>query len=374
MVLWGHPSTTGMRSIDYFISSEAFHLGQDEQFGVGTAQDQFTEQLIRLPSLGFSFRRPVLDSWLRHIDGLVIQGAISCTSSTETCARDYYASSLVQRPPELVAFLDSIAGGNHNTGLQKLINYKFVEGKTIILCPQHLPKFHPMLDEALKALLVSLPSALLVLVGPVGKLMWTNTLKKRWAGALGATVAAQQVLWLGALNQEEYTTMLLAGDLMLDPFPFGGGVTILEAFAVCTPVMTVPGLQVPIVPAPVLPLLAMISCILTPTVSVLPRLAFRCYGQHCCPVPQSVPALADGMIRSMGAAEPSNDLVKMSAKSIDELVTAALEIVQDGAAYRDIIAKTTEKLFDDNEASRDWGNFFSRAHRMLPDGQRRRDV
>jgi hypothetical protein len=37
--------------------------------------------------------------------------------------------------------------------------------------------------------------------------------------------------------------ILPAGRVMLDPFPFGGGVTALEAFAVCTPVVTMPGAQ-----------------------------------------------------------------------------------------------------------------------------------
>ena len=31
--------------------------------------------------------------------------------------------------------------------------------------------------------------------------------------------------------------------VILDPFPFGGGVTTLEAFAMCTPVVTAPNLQ-----------------------------------------------------------------------------------------------------------------------------------
>ena len=33
------------------------------------------------------------------------------------------------------------------------------------------------------------------------------------------------------------------GDVMLDPFPFGGGVTTLEALSTCTPVITLPSRQ-----------------------------------------------------------------------------------------------------------------------------------
>jgi len=36
---------------------------------------------------------------------------------------------------------------------------------------------------------------------------------------------------------------LAIGDVMLDPFPFGGGVTTLESLSVCTPVITLPSRQ-----------------------------------------------------------------------------------------------------------------------------------
>ena len=49
--------------------------------------------------------------------------------------------------------------------------------------------------------------------------------------------------WLPYLTPEAYVTLLAAGDVMVDPFPFGGGVTTLEALAVCTPVVTAPTLQ-----------------------------------------------------------------------------------------------------------------------------------
>lgn len=49
--------------------------------------------------------------------------------------------------------------------------------------------------------------------------------------------------WLPYLSPDAYVTLLAAGDVMVDPYPFGGGVTTLEALAVCTPVVTAPALQ-----------------------------------------------------------------------------------------------------------------------------------
>jgi predicted O-linked N-acetylglucosamine transferase (SPINDLY family) len=51
---WGHPVTTGLRTIDYFISSEALE--------VPAASSHYTEQLIRLPHLAVYYYRPPVPS------------------------------------------------------------------------------------------------------------------------------------------------------------------------------------------------------------------------------------------------------------------------------------------------------------------------
>ena len=42
---------------------------------------------------------------------------------------------------------------------------------------------------------------------------------------------------------DKFFGLLRASTLLLDPFPFGGGVTTLEAFSVCRLVVTAPALQ-----------------------------------------------------------------------------------------------------------------------------------
>jgi predicted O-linked N-acetylglucosamine transferase (SPINDLY family) len=37
-----------------------------------------------------------------------------------------------------------------------------------------------------------------------------------------------RIIWLGKLTPQEYLVMLSTGDIMIDPYPFGGGVTTLE--------------------------------------------------------------------------------------------------------------------------------------------------
>jgi len=48
MVFWGHPATTGLETMDYFISSDAYEYSD--------GGNRFSEQLIRMDGLGFFFK------------------------------------------------------------------------------------------------------------------------------------------------------------------------------------------------------------------------------------------------------------------------------------------------------------------------------
>ena len=73
IALWGHPETSGMASIDYYISSDPYHQAQDAAFGIESAQERFEEQLVRLDSLGFCFDRPLLTGWLQEVSSFPIR-------------------------------------------------------------------------------------------------------------------------------------------------------------------------------------------------------------------------------------------------------------------------------------------------------------
>jgi predicted O-linked N-acetylglucosamine transferase (SPINDLY family) len=51
-VAWGHPVTTGLPTIDYFLSSE---LMEPEN-----GQEHYSEKLIRLPNIGVSYPKPYI--------------------------------------------------------------------------------------------------------------------------------------------------------------------------------------------------------------------------------------------------------------------------------------------------------------------------
>jgi protein O-GlcNAc transferase len=104
-------------------------------------------------------------------------------------------------------------------------------------CPQNLFKLHPDFDAALFGVLDADPEGLVLLHGG-GPAAWRAALVER----LGAQRPdlLPRVCWMGRVPKDRYLAVLAALDVMLDPFPFGGGNTTLEALAVGTPVVTLP--------------------------------------------------------------------------------------------------------------------------------------
>lgn len=176
-VTWGHPDTTGSPAIDYFISSD---LAEPED-----AQDHYSEQLIRLPTMGVYYDRPTLDG------------------------------------PKL---------DKTHFGLDPK--------RRVYLCPQTLFKFHPDFDEALRGILEADSGGDLVLIQSSTP-DWNIALLDRWKKVLPD--ASQRVKFIPSQSPSKFLHLLSAADVMLDPFPFCGGNTSYEAIAVGTPVVTMPG-------------------------------------------------------------------------------------------------------------------------------------
>jgi predicted O-linked N-acetylglucosamine transferase (SPINDLY family) len=142
-----------------------------------------------------------------------------------------------------------------------------------------------------------------------------------------------RVLWMQNLKPNQYLGMLALGDVMLDPYPFGGGVTTLEGLSVCTPVLTLPGRQ-------------------------------------------TVPALTAGMIKTMlgevGSAAATELVTRnlLIHKSEESYISSAVEILTNevtALAIRKVICDNVDTLFDGAATSKrtitEWGNFMVTVHR-----------
>lgn len=179
MVTWGHPVTTGIDTIDYFVSSEALEPQGSESI--------YTERLIRLSGYFLPrYPRPTLDRPRKSRDEL---------------------------------------------GLPT--------GKHLYCCLQNLFKLHPDFDPAIRAILEGDPQAELVLLEFRAGAM--EQIRRRFGRTLGAL--ASRIRFLPRAAHEDYLQYVAAADVVLDPFHFGGNNSSCEALSLGIPVVTLPAFQ-----------------------------------------------------------------------------------------------------------------------------------
>jgi predicted O-linked N-acetylglucosamine transferase (SPINDLY family) len=175
-VTWGHPDTTGIPTLDYFISSRYFETADSD--------NHYSEKLVRLNSLLSFYYRPTYPQPLQ--------------------SRRYFG----------------LADQQH-----------------IYLCPQALFKFHPDFDTIMASILRQDSQGEIVLVEAIHS-SWTELLKKRFSQTIPDVMA--RIRFVPRQSFEDYLNLMAIADVMLDPVHFGGGSTTYEAFACGIPVVTWP--------------------------------------------------------------------------------------------------------------------------------------
>lgn len=264
---WGHPQTTGMKNMDYFISSDLFEDPKPE------LEERYIEQYIRMDSLSYYFQYPKEATLLQEM--------------TEEGSSDFDFTSL---------------------GIP--------EGSKIILCPQTLPKFHPQFDIVLDQLLNRNEDAFIVSMYNKDKVFWKNKLLSRFRST--SQHAERFKMIPSDLKQKDFFRLLQSSTILIDPFPFGGGVTSLEAFSLCKAVVTAPRLQ-------------------------------------------SVPQLTKGMILAM----EGNLTISLITETIEKYIDTASQLLSN-ESYRirveEEICKNHHKLYDQKGVIKEWETLF---HNMI---------
>ena len=176
-VTWGHPDTTGLETVDYYISN---NLAEPEN-----GQESYTEKLVRLDGV---------QSWYPRMP----------------------------RP-------------------EQLPNREFLglpEEGGFYLCPQNSIKIHPDMDAALAEILERDETGRLVIFDSADP-NWTRLLLARWSAVFGDKLERVHVLSQRSLA--EFLGVLAVADVVLDTWPFGAGNTNYQTFAMGVPVVTLPG-------------------------------------------------------------------------------------------------------------------------------------
>ena len=177
-VSFGHPNTTGVPNIDYFISNDRFETPE--------APEHYSERLFLLrdlPTLAYYYR-PELPIMQRERTSLGL-------------------------PPDAKLYF----------------------------CPQTVFKIHPDFDFLLEGILERDPKGVVLLIeGEFEE--WNEQLHQRFKRTMPAL--AQRILFTPRLDPARFLKLLAIVDVVLDTVHFNGMNSSLEAFAVGTPVVTLP--------------------------------------------------------------------------------------------------------------------------------------
>jgi predicted O-linked N-acetylglucosamine transferase (SPINDLY family) len=177
-VTWGHPITTGLDTIDYFLSSDAMESD--------TGQQHYSEKLVRLPNLGICYAEP----------------------TAERAA---------------VADLPAPAGG-------------------YLFCAQSAQKLHPGHDGLLIDIARACPNLPIVLVphnrAHVREALRARLSATFTAAGLDL---ARHVRVLPGLSLAQFLTVAQGARVALDSLDWSGGNTSLEILHAGVPVVTLPG-------------------------------------------------------------------------------------------------------------------------------------
>jgi protein O-GlcNAc transferase len=178
---WGHPETSGLPTIDYFLSSDLMEPPD--------ADEHYTEKLIRLPNLSISYAPldiPAIEAD-RNIFGL--------------------------RP-----------------------------GSTLFLCCQSLFKYLPQYDEIYARIAQQVSDCQFIFIAH--KSSWiTEQYRLRLCNEFetNGLNPEEYLVFLPRLSQEQFHALNRVADVYLDSIEWSGCNTTLEALACNLPVVTLPG-------------------------------------------------------------------------------------------------------------------------------------
>lgn len=179
-VTYGHPVTTGIPTVDYFLSTSDLEVAEEAE-----ANSHYSEKLVR-------FTRPPI----------------------------FYYKPLL--PPLLKTRQD----------------FGLTNKSHLYVCPQTLFRFHPDFDPILAEILARDPVGEVVMIEGQHR-HWGELLRKRFRQTLSIALLARIRFLLG-MNTTDYLNLLTICDVMLDPFHFSSGNAAYEAFAMGTPIVTLP--------------------------------------------------------------------------------------------------------------------------------------
>jgi predicted O-linked N-acetylglucosamine transferase (SPINDLY family) len=179
---WGHPSTTGYPTIDYFLSSAAMEPDDGDS--------HYSERLVRLPGL-------------------------STPVALEPLVAPVPARAALGLPPEAMVYW----------------------------CGQSLYKYLPQHDGVFAAIAAKAPGSRFVFIEFPGSAALTSRLRERLAGAFSAhgLDAEAWCVWLPRMAPDAFLAAMGCADVVLDSIGWSGCNSLIDALVHRLPIVTLPG-------------------------------------------------------------------------------------------------------------------------------------
>jgi predicted O-linked N-acetylglucosamine transferase (SPINDLY family) len=179
---WGHSDTSGIDTIDYYMSSKYFELDNLDE-----AQEHYSEKLLPMESL---------------------------------CTYYYNPANFIPKDQEYLT--------RYELGISTNVK--------MYVCIQSTYKLYPTFDKIINEILVKDPKAQLFLLEQF-------SLKPQWMSRMEKVVGhnMNRIHILGRQEFVRYMSYLKEADAIIDPYPFGGCNSSFEAFSLGQAVVTMPG-------------------------------------------------------------------------------------------------------------------------------------
>ena len=179
---WGHPITSGLPTMDYFLSCELMEPENGEE--------HYSEKLLKLPNIGLYYEKPLLPE--------------------TRLEREYF---------------------------------KLRADAVVYLSCQSLYKYLPQYDYIFAAIAQRVPSAQFAFIASQESAAITEKFRQRLRSVFASygLNSEDYCLILPRLNGVEYTNLNLVSDIYLDTFSWSGGNTTMYAIACNLPIVTFPG-------------------------------------------------------------------------------------------------------------------------------------
>ena len=242
---WGHSDTSGIDSVDYFISSKLYELPYEK------AQEHYSEKLILLDSMS-----------------------------------TYYINPMTKYKHNMFKSRNQLG---------------FTEDCKIFFCAQSGFKLTPFFDEYIIQILKNNKNAKIILLhsSDIHKVL----------SRFNDSQIGNQIVVIPGCDHFTYMNYINVCNVILDPYPFGGCNSSLEAFSLCKPVVT------------------------QPSDMINGRFTYGFYQKM--------------------------NIYDLVANSMDEYVNLITKLMQDNNFYNDIIEKISQnkdKLFNEEGTISDWKN------------------